>query len=248
MKITDRPAIVFLSALLSAFVGGVTAYAYLLNTIENTAEKKVIQLVESGKLKGEKGEPGNQGAKGERGTRGDPGIPGRDGHDGARGADGTDLDFPVGTIISSVLKPNDLAHHYGENWRLADGSEVTTRDRFYLVSGTKKLPDLRGVFLRGLNFGRSDQFKDPDISREVGDPQYDAFQGHWHYPGDLAGVKHGIVSQNYGEGGIKGESGNGLYWTAAKFDPSSDGKNGEPRTSSETRPKNVAVYFYIKIN
>lgn len=151
---------------------------------------------------------------------------------------------PVGTIIpwaTSKVPAGFLA---------ADGSAVSRTDypRLFAVIGTIygagngsttfNLPDLRGIFLRGIDNGKG---IDPEgVKRTVGSIQKDAFQGHWHSgggnppKGDMEGWSD--IRQDFSP----------LTTLALVSDPCTDNKNGEPRTASETRPQNIAVLYAIK--
>jgi hypothetical protein len=98
------------------------------------------------------------------------------------------------------------------------------------------LPDLRGQFIRGWVDNGS-----TDSGRSFGSSQTDAFQGHWHqYTGtttDNAGGVGGIID---GPNTQIGGGGNLI------LGPISDGSNGSPRTSTETRPVNIALLHCIK--
>lgn len=116
-------------------------------------------------------------------------------------------------------------------------------------STTFNLPDFRGYFLRGYDNSAGN---DPDAASrtdrgdgttgdDVGTVQLDAFQGHEHQ-------QH----SRYPTGGATG----GTSYTPAAAPNNgstmntqgevSDGSNGTPRTSSETRSKNIAVMWIIK--
>jgi microcystin-dependent protein len=118
----------------------------------------------------------------------------------------------------------------GELWGVGDGST------------TFNLPDMRGQFLRGLDVSGT---VDPDgAGRVVGDSQADEMQGHRHEDGD--GWE--AVNMYAGTGGNMLYKQNGIGSTANLIaDPISDGVNGTPRTGLETRPKNVAVNYIIKL-
>ena len=88
--------------------------------------------------------------------------------------------FPVGTIIASMLSQADFSNNYGADWVLADGREISTQTSYYKILGKKQIPDLRGMFLRGLNEDREDGMQDIDDARVAGDMQIDTFQGHFH--------------------------------------------------------------------
>ena len=145
---------------------------------------------------------------------------------------------PVGTIVASMLTPAEFASQSGDpkefdpsvsRWSLADGRDVT-RAKFRAAALSDRVPDLRGMFLRGMNVGRRDGKEDPDDKREVGHLQDDELKSHAH---PLGFGRHGL--QN-GKGDVDLEI------------------NGSPQESTlavggkETRPRNVAVYYYVKIN
>lgn len=98
---------------------------------------------------------------------------------------------------------------------------------------TFNLPDLRGEFIRGFDAGRG-----VDTGRVFGTAQTDAFQGHGH----------ALRTQSNGPGG-----GTGTYATGTVIandrvtDPVVLGANGTPRIAAETRPRNIAMQYIIKI-
>lgn len=115
-----------------------------------------------------------------------------------------------------------------EGWAAADGDNGT--------------PDLRGRFIRGMdNMGVGAANVDPQSElRTLGHEQLDAFQGHAHIFRKL----------HWGENvypGLQFNWGDGFH-----EDPTdtivSDGINGDPRTSSETRPRNVALIYCMRKN
>ncbi|MCP3921898.1 MAG: hypothetical protein GY714_04855 [Desulfobacterales bacterium] len=138
----------------------------------------------------------------------------------------------------------------------------TTYAELFAVIGTEygsldsenfNLPDYRGEFLRGWNDGSG---SDPDANDRdprgdgvtgdnIGTQQDDTFQGHWH---DVRREKQNnhIVDYNgsYSGTGVSGEFGS--RDRAIAKEAITDGLNGTPRTSSETRPRNIYVQFIIK--
>lgn len=146
-------------------------------------------------------------------------------------------DVPVGTVVASMLSPSDFSSEVGDpvsfnakssRWTLADGRSIEG-SRYQVAAVSKKIPDLRGMFLRGLNVGRSDGLQDPDAARDVGNVQLDELKSHTHE-----------IPFNYH--GLKNGNGNGNLESNAK--PISV----TPTGGAETRPRNVAIYYYIKIN
>ena len=102
------------------------------------------------------------------------------------------------------------------------------------------LPDLRGSVLRGLDIAAS---IDPDgASRKLGDFQRSAMWGHQH------GYKFGSGTDVADSGiGFTGNSTGGLSTALDKLvrNPTPDGVNGTPITSSESRGANVSINFGI---
>lgn len=157
------------------------------------------------------------------------------------------LGVPIGTVISSILPPSLLSSVVGDPaqfdvmrsiWILADGRDVRS-SRYANLTGESKVPDLRGVFLRGLNAGRTDGFQDPD-HREVGSFQADEIVRHNHRPAAPGAPSGGgfVVQSGNRSAFLQGNGG------SMQLKDTTDENDGGP----ETRPKNVAVYHFIKIN
>lgn len=188
---------------------------------------------------------------------------------------GFNKDFPVGTIISSYLNfeqfnaaaqnnfssPGSIWTSRYSKWAPADGREVSN-SKFQLITGQLKVPDMRGVFIRGLNqfdFGSpvvlSDSRKDPESNRVAGSFQPDAVVNHNHTvndPGHAHAVSSGYSTSSGSKGTPGGEltnggNGNGNKWVH----PAERNVTGITLASygdAETRPKNVSLYYYIRIN
>jgi hypothetical protein len=171
--------------------------------------------------------------------------------------------LPIGTIIASMLQFKKFQNVAGNTWKPADGRKVSTTSKYAKLTGNTTLPDLRGMFLRGLNQfdplvgPRRDKYKDPDGSRrKAGKPQKDAtslpknkkspFKGN----AASAGVHSHIYFKARSEGGRSGSL------DRAALETSTTGSSGDHTHTvlitaggdSETRPVNIAVFYYIKIN
>lgn len=139
---------------------------------------------------------------------------------------------------------------HGTGWVLMDGRDVTGSDYDTIVFGGigGNIPDARGQFLRGKNNTRSDGNEDPDGERGLGDFQVDKLQGHRHemwVDNDLgAGFTNGGQRLHRADAPRTGAAGTGDYIRAL----TPDGTNGTPRPGIETRPKNIAINIFIKIN
>lgn len=149
---------------------------------------------------------------------------------------GAELAFAKGAVAGFLVEPGSDGYlpGSGKAWVYAAGQRLETGD---------SVPDLRGQFLRGIDYvvtGRPATGLDPEGTRKAGSGQSDAFQGHRHaYDGTPVVAK---PPQQYGAGGAYG-----FYAASGVLDPIPDGIHGNPRTASETRPKNIAVYWYVKV-
>ncbi len=175
----------------------------------------------------------NQGAVGPQGVSGPQGPPGSPG-------------VPIGTIFACALSPDQLYETYGDSvktrWMPADGREISTDSDYAKITGRTKLPDLRGAFLRGLNafepgLIRSDGLEDPDgLNRVVGDYQPDSIISHTH--------SVPMVSQAHDNSRTQITTNPNMpRW----FDSIQDEVRTQPAGSTETRPGNIAVYYYILV-
>jgi phage-related tail fiber protein len=149
--------------------------------------------------------------------------------------------FPVGTTIQ-YAGPYPPAGFLKEN-----GAEVsrTVYAKLFAAIGTFygpgdgattfNVPDSRGEFIRGFDDGRG-----IDPQRVLGSLQLDSMQGHWHGP------RPG-TTLNGSPGSWNGNNGtNGGYNIGSTGDPVTNGVNGIPRTSNETRPRNTSRLMCIK--
>ncbi|MEE8551702.1 MAG: hypothetical protein V3S72_00215 [Desulfobacterales bacterium] len=168
--------------------------------------------------------------------------------------------LPIGTIIASMLQFEKFQNVAGNTWKPADGRKVSTTSKYATLTGNTTLPDLRGMFLRGLNqfdplMGpRRDKYKDPDGSRrKAGKLQKDATSlPKSPFKGDAAsaGVHSHIYFKARSEGARSGSN------HRASSEASTTGSSGDHTHTvlinaggdSETRPVNIAVFYYIKID
>lgn len=136
-----------------------------------------------------------------------------------------------GAEISSVQYP-DLANVINNSWGTGgDGDD-----------NTMNLPDLRGMFLRGVSGLRNDGRQDPDgreamltggnSGNDVGSYQNDALQDHYH-----GYVRNETTIQ-------RGTSGGQATVLRGTELANSYGPSG--RVGSETRPRNAYVHYIIK--
>jgi len=160
--------------------------------------------------------------------------------------------LPLGTVLASILPPDAfLAHALPSNaWMLANGAPLanqnselavfmklnrdTDYDKDLVAADIAKVPDLRGVFLRGMNDHRDQSKGDTDDTRRIGNYQQDQIQTHNH----SVGYTTQFIEQGNGAPAPRAASGPSEY------------DSGNPRQANigaETRPRNVCVYYYVKI-
>lgn len=155
--------------------------------------------------------------------------------------------LPVGSVVGSLLTPVEFAAQVGDpdnfdvtksRWTLADGKSVSGTG-WAKLRANAPVPNLCGVFLRGKNNGVRNDKDHPVPELELG--QYDP---------DLVGPHdHNILVQH------SGSPGGGMLWDGGKggklgVDPLVEGVyyDANARDPHETRPKNVTVNFFVKIN
>ena len=148
------------------------------------------------------------------------------------------LVYPIGSYITADITEAQMQAQVGTGFILADGRSVIG-SAYETLTGNSNIPDARGQFLRSKNEGRVDGNENPDGEIALGTYSQDEFQGHEHEV-DL----------------YNGGSGAGKAWSSAVSDAANDptvaivtdGVNGSPRFGSETRPKNITVNRFIRIN
>ena len=170
--------------------------------------------------------------------------------------------MPVGTILpfAGEVVP--------DGWFSCDGQLLETGEYPALAlvlnsawgkRGSKfKLPDLRGMFLRGWDQGQGNDPESKNRTKKqggnaadmVGSYQEDQFQGH-KFPvygggGPNTGIELNTLAHHPANGHYFGIAGNGSGRVGYAIGPESDAGNGNPRVGQETRPKNAYVHFIIK--
>ena len=158
--------------------------------------------------------------------------------------------LPIGSIIqySTTTAPDGYLYCDGSYVSTATYSSLfaITGHRYstFTVSGSPavfQLPDFRGMFARGAHGNLNS--RDPEV-RAVGSTQTDTMQGH----------KHGFFTALNGPSTTISPFLRGGFNAATYVHDDvnhgqtiqPDGTNGTVRTSTETRPENIAVAFMIK--
>jgi hypothetical protein len=152
----------------------------------------------------------------------------------------------LGDVKYSILSPDKFKKVNGDGWILADGRKITG-SKLQKFAAINNAPDARGMFLRGMNYDRQDDLIDPFFK------EHHRVRVAGEYQGDIVGPhNHGWT----------GRDGNGYpyrseqRWTNPADDPTHENhypvvsKNNYSTAGvgTETRPKNIALYVYVKIN
>jgi hypothetical protein len=152
--------------------------------------------------------------------------------------------IPVGTIVETMLTEAQFQAEVGNtNWILADGRNVAG-SRYTTVTGNSNIPDLRGVFLRSKNNGRSDGNQNPDGDLALGTFQADMYASHNHPdPGHFHNLGAGyLANTSYGSNNNTYMDQTTVRSTFTAF------TNIQPAGGNETRSKNVTVNCMIRVN
>ncbi|MDR6461599.1 hypothetical protein [Chryseobacterium sediminis] len=141
----------------------------------------------------------------------------------------------IGDVKYSILPPEKFKEENGDGWVLMDNQVPIVSSALNKKHGITEIPDVRGLFIRSLNLTRSDNkadcfFLEKKKQRLVGEYQSDTIKSHNH---KYKAAKGNDVS-------AKGS------WSQFAWDPKE--YVSENYGGLETRPKNIALYTYIKIN
>jgi len=153
----------------------------------------------------------------------------------------------VGSIIACMMTEAQIQAARGVGWIQADGRSIAG-SRLALLTGMTTAPDLRGVFVRGKNNGKTGSFSNPDGELALGTYQADQFGSHRHnvnaaQNGDYASTK--ISTADGAAPHIKTASGGAKFNVSGTINPS---LTIDPFGDSETRPDCVVVNLFIRID
>lgn len=141
----------------------------------------------------------------------------------------------IGDIKYSILEPGKF-ETYHPGWKLLKGQAIEL-DSGLGKEGITHLPDARGVFLRGMNENQNVENGDSDGNRSIGSYQNDEFKVHNHNLDIIIG--HGLWSF--------GDNVPGQGW-ACQWNNAPETRLAHNEGGKETRPRNITLYIYIKID
>jgi len=177
----------------------------------------------------------------------------------------------VGDVKYSVLNPTEFALRNGDCWVPMDGSALQVDDSLRVIKGWTNLPDASGMFFRAQEFsGGANNDPDRTSASAIATAQTDALKEHNHTmnhshtitdPGHKHGTKGwwgvGSATGNSKEATANGDSNdygapgnlNIMYDATTGISVNQHtGNTGNTGHINETRPKNLNLWVYIRIN
>jgi len=136
----------------------------------------------------------------------------------------------VGDVKYSILDPSKFREVNGDCWVLMDGRNLPTGNTLREM-GYANIPDARGVFLRSLDNRTTERLDvDREFGTSVGHYQDDEFKSHHHGNArdNVSWIGGGSTFTNVTTGG--------------------NNQSSALRGGNETRPKNIIVWTYIRID
>ena len=137
---------------------------------------------------------------------------------------------PVGTIVGSMIPPDSVPEEFRGLWALADGKAAPKGSEYAQLRND--LPDLRGMFIRGINLGRGDGKEDPSGERNPGDTQ-ESLAAHTH---NLDLKRKSVLKVDSDKGSNFWALGAG----ASRKEQITTSKEVADSTPTEVRPRNVS--------
>jgi hypothetical protein len=161
----------------------------------------------------------------------------------------------LGDIKYSILNPQEFAEENGDCWVPMDGRNIVG-SRLSSKLGMNNLPDAGGMFLRGQEFANGpDNDPDRDSSSPIATMQSDGVKPHSHTMNNAGAHTHGYeyfiasTPHDLRAGGDYTSVRFGYGWQSRNTTTSGDHTHTiNDNDGSETRPKNLNVWTYIRIN
>ncbi len=162
----------------------------------------------------------------------------------------------VGDVKHSILNPTQFDAENGDCWVPMDGRALATTDKLRQITGITNVPNGSGLFLRSQEFsGGPDNDPNRTFGTTIGTIEADAYASHNHGVND-PGHTHGYsdTRQNGNAGdkcGCAGQSAPASTSTISDSETSNSSGTGvsiQNAGGSETRPKNLNFWVYIRIN
>jgi len=154
--------------------------------------------------------------------------------------------FMVGDIKQSLLSLEKFQQYAGDCWVKMEGQDISGSDYATIMEKTH-LPDARGRFLRSIGGSRAPL---------LAETQEDAFQnitGDFVTRDDNSSAYYVRIKDSNGAFYTENVKGNMFNSVGSTSNQTAPGKvkfdaSRVARTANETRPQNIGVNFFVKIN
>lgn len=168
----------------------------------------------------------------------------------------------VGDVKYSILNPTQFAAENGACWVPMDGRALASTDRLRVVTGWTNVPNAGGLFFRAQDFGGpnvapgvpSNNDPERDHTTAIASIQQDELKKHDHNTSMEGSHTHGIP---YGKDNLDNSTLEGQWAPGDTYFPNYTNQSGEAgghthtislTGGAETRPKNMNIWVYIRIN
>jgi len=163
----------------------------------------------------------------------------------------------VGDVKYSILDPVKFAQVNGDCWVPMDGRPLASTDALSQLAGLSSLPNAGGLFVRAQDFANSDNDPERDDNSTIATVQGDEVKSHNHGISD-PGHGHtytdrpawGYSTPTYAaiQNGSVGFTGVWVQDQSRSTNSATTGISINPAGGGETRPKNINLWVYIRIN
>lgn len=156
----------------------------------------------------------------------------------------------VGDVKYSILNPTQFAAVNGSCWVPMDGRALAATDKLKLAApALTNVPDGSGLFIRAQEFSAgADNDPGRTSSTTIGTLQTDEFKSHTHDMNETGNHSHAMGTRGFQGNGLKGADGS-MDDTDATTHSAGLHKHTITATGGlETRPKNINLWVYIRIN
>lgn len=159
----------------------------------------------------------------------------------------------IGDVKYSVLPLTEFKSQNGDCWRLMDGSVLPVGNALRDLTTWENVPDARGVFLRAHDDRDASTTQDEDRQAsgitDVGTFQQDGLSTHAHRSAEYG---YRTNTGNYTGVGYLNSSGTNQYRLShiGAYSSGTVQKTSTLKTAintDETRPKNINLYLYIRV-
>jgi hypothetical protein len=161
----------------------------------------------------------------------------------------------VGDVKYSILDPVKFAEVNGDCWVPMDGRPLASTDMLGQLAGISNLPNAGGLFFRAQDFTNSDNDPGRSASSSIATIQQDDVKPHTHPMSSAGSHSHQYSREGFGGNGNlqSGNSHTGVDLSSGNVTDSTSSAGDHTHTinnnaGTETRPKNMNLWVYIRIN